>query len=83
MRSPSHDTTEERFTFHGQPQIHRPITRLKNKLRFNTKLRGNPRLRDLIINIDDNPTEEQPRKSKKKRVAKPKKGPKAKVDKEQ
>ena len=83
MSSPSHDIAEERFTFHGQPQVHRPITRPKNKLRLNSKLRDNPRLRDLIINIDDSPTEEQPPKSKKKRAAKPKKVPKAKVDKEQ
>lgn len=82
MRSPSHDIAKERFTFHGQPQVHRPITRPKNKLRLNSKLRDNPRLRDLIINIDDSPTEEQPPKSKKKRDAKPKKVPKAKVDKE-
>ena len=39
VRSPSHDIAEERFTFHGQPQVHRPITRPKNKLRLNSKLR--------------------------------------------
>ena len=82
VRSPSHDIAKERFTFHGKPQVHRPITRTKNKLRLNYKLRDNPRLRDLIINIDDSPTKEQPPKSKKKRVAKPEKVPKAKVDKE-
>ena len=37
----------------------------------------------MAINIDDNPTEEQPSKSKKTRAAKPKKVPKTKVDKEQ
>ena len=83
VKSPSHDIVEERITFHGQPQVHRPITRPKNKLRLNSKLRDNPRLRDLIINIDDNPIEEQPSKLKKKKAKKPKKVSKAKVDKEQ
>ena len=63
--------------------IHRPITREKIKLRLNSKLRDNPRLRDLVINIDDNPVMEQPPKPKKKRVAKPKKAHRAKVYKDQ
>ena len=82
MGSPSYNIVEERFTFHGQPQAHRPITRVKNKLSLNSKLRDNPRLRDLVININDSLVKEQPPKPKKKRVAKPKKAPKAKVDKD-
>lgn len=56
--SPSYNIAEERFTFHGQPQAHRPITRVKNKLRLNSKLRDNLRLKDLVINIDDSPVKE-------------------------
>ena len=51
--SPSYNIAEERFTFHGQPWAHRPITKAKNKLRLNSKLRDNPRLKDLVININD------------------------------
>ena len=83
MGSPSYNIAEERFTFHGQPQAHRPITRAKNKLILNSKLRDNPTLKDLVINIDDSPAKEQPPKHKKKRVSKPKKATKAKVGKDQ
>ena len=81
--SPSYNIVEERFTFYGQPQAHRPITKEKNKLRLKFKLRYNPRLKDLVINIDDSPIKEKPPKPKKKRDAKPKKAPKSKVDKDQ
>ena len=36
------------------PYLKRPRTRPKNKLRLNRKLIANPRLRDEIINVDEN-----------------------------
>ena len=83
MGSPSYNIVEERFTFHGQPQAHRPITMVKNKLRVKSKVRNNLTLKDMVINIDDSPFKERPPKPKKKRDTKPKKAPKAKVDKDQ
>ena len=81
--SPSKEDQEERYVFYGKPQAHRPITRSKNKLRLRFKLMENPKLKDLVINIDDTPIKEEPPKPKMVKVSKPRKYFKVKVDKEQ
>ena len=43
----------------------------------------NPKLKDLVINIDDTPVKEEPPKPKKVKTSKPRKSSKVKVDKEQ
>ena len=43
----------------------------------------NPKLKDLVINIDDTPIKEEPPKSKKVKDSRPRKSSKVKVDKEQ
>ena len=40
-----------------------PHTCPKNKLRYNSKLINNPRLRDLVINVDDSPPEKKEKKT--------------------
>ena len=40
-----------------------PHTCPKNKLRYNSKLINNPRLRDLIINVNDSPPEKKEKKN--------------------
>ena len=43
----------------------------------------NPKLKDLVINIDDTPIKEEPPKPKKLKASRPRKPSKVKVDKEQ
>ena len=47
-----------------------PHTHPKNKLRYKSKLIDNPRLRYLIINVDDSPPEKKENKTVRKSIAK-------------
>ena len=81
--SPSKEDQEERYVFYGRPQAHRPITRAKNKLRLRFKLMENPKLKDLVINIDDTPVKQEPPNPKKVKALRPRKVSKVKVDRQQ
>ena len=48
-----------------------PHTRPKNKLRLNSKLIDNPKMKDLIINVEDSPLAKDEKKIVKKIRAKP------------
>ena len=80
--SPSKENQEEIYVFNGKPQARRPITRAKNKLRLSFKLMDNPKLKDLVINIDDTHVKEDPPKPKKVKVSKPRRPSKVKYNKD-
>ena len=52
-------------------------------LRLRFKLMDNPKLKDLVINIDDTPVKGEPPKPKKVKASRPRKPSKVKVNKEQ
>ena len=52
-----------------------------NKLRLRFKLMDNPKLKDLVINIDDTPVKEDPPKPKKVKVSRPRRPSKVKDNK--
>ena len=80
--SSSEENQEERYVFHINPEAHRPITRAKNKIKLSFKIMDNPKLKYMVINIDDTPVKEDPPKPRKVKASRPTKPSKVKVYKE-
>ena len=74
-KKPSKKKEEDLLVYYART----PHTHPKNKLRLNSKLIDNPKLKDLVINVDESSPAKEQKKTVKKNIAKSLKQGKAKV----